>query len=177
MQGEYIEVAHSQYSLWFSSGLQKYGQHFSMGKLIETIRKYKIICMFSLLTSGLSGRCNFLTWSSECTWRLFESQPQIIWAEREKPHSSLSAMLWPIVHSTYLLANRSQIKCTQVTSVFWERSMLLCTHYIELIKKFTFVHWSSFSKTENLKPEYFNSYLLCRASALRGLFRSSTSFI
>lgn len=78
-------------------------------------------------------------------------------AQREKPHSSLSAMFWPIVHSTCLLANRSQIKCTQVTSIFWEWFMLLCTHCIELCQKFTLKYWSSFSETENLKPESLNS--------------------
>lgn len=73
MQEEYIEVAHDHCSLWFASGRQ-----FTMGKSLETITKYKIICMFSLLTSGLSSRSNLYIWSSPYTWRLFESQPQII---------------------------------------------------------------------------------------------------
>jgi hypothetical protein len=103
MQEEYIEVAHNHYSLWFTSGLQKYGHQFTMGKLMETISKYKIICMFSLLTSGLSSRSNVYVWSSTYTWRLFESQLQIIQPVQykwDKLLSSPSAVLRPIVHST-----------------------------------------------------------------------------
>jgi hypothetical protein len=179
MQEEYIEVSHNHCCLWFTSGLQKYGCQFTMGKLMETVSKYKIICIFSQLTSGLSNRSNLYIWHSPYTWRLFESQPQIIQSMEERDKLLISfCCAW--THSAVNMPIGQQItnKTHPSHNRCWEWSLLLSTHYVQLCQKLTFTHWSTFPEIETIWYLKLWTPLFCvRHLISRGVFKPSTTFI